>query len=628
MLFDGADRRELMTEMQSLINDGLAVNVGDNAGGQDALLKLADPAEPAAMTIATSAAIGTVITVLDGGLIPGITSAQLGVGPMPGPGDVASAIVGGASLYIVTDKGDAEAAGGVGLHQVPDVGADAVDVGGGDRATCRSARTPSTSTRSSRTYVTDPRFKVAYDQLLAGADDLASVGPVLGPLPQVRTVTAGAVAAIFGGADVQSTLDRRRPAGRRPDRPVQPAQQLTPRVVARRDNPIWAGSVPGSCSGRGSSRMPGRIPPGSRVPFLAWRDTHAGVDLCAIEDLASGQHGLVTRDGARRRGVSRSSWYRAVDGGVLQAVHPGVARLVGAVVTREQQIAAAVLGVGSGAMASPVGGPPVGLPRPDDDPVDVILPIAVGRPRSTGCVVHRPRDRKDLSPVLRLGIRTSNVLRMLCDLGAVDATAVPAAVGHVVTAGLASPVALRTAVDVHARRGRHGVPAFREALDDWVLDGKPADSVLEPAMRRLLAEHRLPPAEFHRVICGYEVDFWVIDSPIVLECDGWDSHGRNRAQFERDRVRDADLAAAGYVTIRFTYRQLIAAAGCPGRADPPDRPAVGTAPPGADPVIRAGIVPGSGTIPAQTGWWDGSRPDGGAVCRVAGCGPRPDRSGR
>ena len=56
------------------------------------------------------------------------------------------------------------------------------------------------------TYATDPRFKVAYDQLVAGEDDLASVGPVLGPLREVRSVTAGAVAAIFGGADVASTL--------------------------------------------------------------------------------------------------------------------------------------------------------------------------------------------------------------------------------------------------------------------------------------------------------------------------------------------------------------------------------------------------------------------------------------
>ena len=181
----------------------------------------------------------------------------------------------------------------------------------------------------------------------------------------------------------------------------------------------------------------------------------------------------------------RSAWYRAIESGVLKPLHPGVARLVGAADTREQRIAAAVLAAGPGAMASHRSAAHLwGIPRPDDDPVDVILTERRREATLRGVIVHRPRDRKDLSPVLRQNIRTSNVLRLLCDLGAVDPRSVPAAVGHVVTTGMASPVALRTAVDVHARRGRHGVPAFRDALDEWVIDGKPADSVLEPAMRR------------------------------------------------------------------------------------------------------------------------------------------------
>jgi hypothetical protein len=56
------------------------------------------------------------------------------------------------------------------------------------------------------TYATDPRFRVPYDALLAGGDTPADLGPVLGPLREVRTVTSGAVASIFGGADVQSSL--------------------------------------------------------------------------------------------------------------------------------------------------------------------------------------------------------------------------------------------------------------------------------------------------------------------------------------------------------------------------------------------------------------------------------------
>ena len=61
VLYDNAEGQSLLTLLQSMIGEGLAVNVGDNAGGIDNLLKLADNAEPAAMTIATSAAIGGVL---------------------------------------------------------------------------------------------------------------------------------------------------------------------------------------------------------------------------------------------------------------------------------------------------------------------------------------------------------------------------------------------------------------------------------------------------------------------------------------------------------------------------------------------------------------------------------------
>ena len=48
---------------------------------------------------------------------------------------------------------------------------------------------------------------MAFDQLLVGDNDLTAVGPALGPLREVRAVTAQAVADIYNGADVQTALD-------------------------------------------------------------------------------------------------------------------------------------------------------------------------------------------------------------------------------------------------------------------------------------------------------------------------------------------------------------------------------------------------------------------------------------
>jgi very-short-patch-repair endonuclease len=308
---------------------------------------------------------------------------------------------------------------------------------------------------------------------------------------------------------------------------------------------IWAGIV-----SRGATDH-------AHFPSAGLAAPRKGVELCSLDSFAADHHGLITLAAAVSRGISRATWYRALESGVLEPLYPGVARMYGAPASREQAIAAAVLAAGKGAMASHRSAAHRwGIPRPDDDPIDVMLTERRREANLPGVLVHRPRDRRDLSPVLRRNIRTSNILRLLCDLGAVDSASIVDAVGHVVTNGLASPVALRTAVEVHARRGRHGVPAFRNALEEWVIDGKPVDSVLEPAMRKLVHAYNLPPVEFHPIVGGYEVDFLVVGTNIILECDGWETHGRNRRRFEMDRSRDADLIALGNVVVRFTYRAI------------------------------------------------------------------------
>ncbi len=206
VLFADETGVDLLTDIQSLIADGLAVSVGDNPNGQEAFLKLADPAAPAAMTIGTSGALGAVLSVLDGGLIPGLTSADVGIGTMPGPGGNPLALVGGASIYIVAEKGDAQAAAAWDYIQfLVEAGVQSEWAAATGYVPVRDDATELEPLLS--LYANDPRFQVAYDQLLvAPPGDPTALGPVLGPLREVRSVTAGAVAAIFAGADVASTL--------------------------------------------------------------------------------------------------------------------------------------------------------------------------------------------------------------------------------------------------------------------------------------------------------------------------------------------------------------------------------------------------------------------------------------
>jgi very-short-patch-repair endonuclease len=57
-------------------------------------------------------------------------------------------------------------------------------------------------------------------------------------------------------------------------------------------------------------------------------------------------------------------------------------------------------------------------------------------------------------------------------------------------------------------------------------------------------------------VLGHEVDFHWPEQRLVVETDGWRVHGRRRA-FEDDRARDARLHAAGWIVLRFTWRQVI-----------------------------------------------------------------------
>jgi len=207
VLFNAPTGVEVLTYLQQLLQDGLAVDVGDNTQtGFDNLLKLADDKEPAAMTMATSASLGQVLAVLAGGQFPQIGPDDVGVGPMPGPDGLPGALIGGASLWPVDTGDDVRTAAtwdfitylvaaqqqsqwAAATGYIP-VRTDALELD------------PYKST-----LATDPRFGVAYAQLLSSPDAATSAGPVMGPLREVRSVLATAIAAIFDGADVTATLN-------------------------------------------------------------------------------------------------------------------------------------------------------------------------------------------------------------------------------------------------------------------------------------------------------------------------------------------------------------------------------------------------------------------------------------
>jgi very-short-patch-repair endonuclease len=80
-------------------------------------------------------------------------------------------------------------------------------------------------------------------------------------------------------------------------------------------------------------------------------------------------------------------------------------------------------------------------------------------------------------------------------------------------------------------------------------------SKAERLMRALAARADLPQPKANVRHHGYLLDFVWEAERLVVEIDGYGTHG-DRTAFERDRLRDQMLVAAGYRVVRITWRQL------------------------------------------------------------------------
>lgn len=113
-----------------------------------------------------------------------------------------------------------------------------------------------------------------------------------------------------------------------------------------------------------------------------------------------------------------------------------------------------------------------------------------------------------------------------------------------------------TVEDLVARHPRHpGRGRIRAVL---AADAAPAFTRSEAERRFLdLARHNgLPAPETNVIVEGFEVDFLWRRQRLIAEIDGRKYHDGDYA-FERDRDRDSALMAAGFRTMRVTWKQIV-----------------------------------------------------------------------
>lgn len=202
VVFNGRDGLATFTFMSDMVKSGLAVTnpyLGNSAF--DDLLGIG--AGNQAMAIDTSASLGTIYDVLGSGQYPNV---EIGVGPMPGPTGPGGVSVGGGGLFISNKSSPEKQAAAWEYEKFLDSpesqAAWAAGTGYLPIRKSAAALKPVQDLWAAR-----PGYKVAYDQIAAGPNTLATAGPVIGAFPSVREIIVDAENSMFiDGASPKAAL--------------------------------------------------------------------------------------------------------------------------------------------------------------------------------------------------------------------------------------------------------------------------------------------------------------------------------------------------------------------------------------------------------------------------------------
>jgi len=190
--FDSKQGLEIFTWLSEMVSSGLAVtNSNEGASQFDNLLGIGNGTN--AMTIDSSASLGTISSVLSSGAYPNV---ELGVGPMPGPVGKGGILVGGAALYISNKSDPAKQAAAWDFSKFLNTAeSQATWAAGTGYVPVVEAATELPAVKE--LWAKDPGYKVAYDQLLTGVNNVATAGPVIGAYKAVRDAVITAEKSMF-----------------------------------------------------------------------------------------------------------------------------------------------------------------------------------------------------------------------------------------------------------------------------------------------------------------------------------------------------------------------------------------------------------------------------------------------
>ena len=271
-----------------------------------------------------------------------------------------------------------------------------------------------------------------------------------------------------------------------------------------------------------------------------------------LATLATAQFGVVARRQLFDLGHTRRMIDGALTRGELHRLHRGVYAVGHLRLSGDGRWMAAVLACGEGtALSHPDGAALHDLrARPTGD----IHVSAPGRHRLPGIRCHcvAALDAADTTTVL--GIPVTTIERTALDLAAeLPRTRLTDLLERMEQRRVFDLTALTATID--RNHGHHGVKPLRAALAALTDEPPFTQSELERALRRIAEAAGLLTPAFNVMVEGYCCDVVWPPQRLIVEVDGWETHGTRR-QVESDRERDAALTVAGWRLIRLTYRRI------------------------------------------------------------------------
>jgi very-short-patch-repair endonuclease len=166
-------------------------------------------------------------------------------------------------------------------------------------------------------------------------------------------------------------------------------------------------------------------------------------------------------------------------------------------------------------------------------------------------VIHETASLRHYEIRERRGIPITSPVRTLIDL-ATDCTneELEQAIAEAFALRLTNLPSLQRGATTY--RGRRGVGRLNALLQTGPRHTR---SRPERILLRAIRRAGIPEPETNVTIHGWEVDFFWREASLVVEVDGYATHSSPRA-FERDRRKDAELAARGLRVQRFSAKRV------------------------------------------------------------------------